>query len=126
MERVSSQFLSLCHRQAAVAPHELISSFCLSRFDTRAGKISPAPRVAGRVAPSGDRHADASLDAVHGNVGLEMLDVGVFEKQAAAQAFICKVHSLCVHGDEPTAVELARTVREGLEKAGVNLVPLTE
>jgi 5-oxoprolinase (ATP-hydrolysing) subunit A len=38
----------------------------------------------------------------------------------------CKVHSLCVHGDEPTAVELARTVREGLEKAGVKLVPLTE
>src|SRR3981189_303566 len=38
----------------------------------------------------------------------------------------CKVHSLCVHGDEPTAVELARTVREGLEKAGVRLVPLTE
>ncbi len=38
----------------------------------------------------------------------------------------CKVHSLCVHGDEPTAVALAKTVREGLEKAGVKLVPLTE
>jgi len=38
----------------------------------------------------------------------------------------CKVHSLCVHGDEPTAVALAKTVREGLEKAGVKLVTLTE
>jgi 5-oxoprolinase (ATP-hydrolysing) subunit A len=38
----------------------------------------------------------------------------------------CKVHSLCVHGDEPTAVALAKSVREGLEKAGVELVPLTE
>lgn len=38
----------------------------------------------------------------------------------------CKVHSLCVHGDEPTAVALAKSVREGLEKAGVKLVPLTE
>jgi len=38
----------------------------------------------------------------------------------------CKVHSLCVHGDEPTGVAVARAVREGLEKAGVKLVPLTE
>ena len=38
----------------------------------------------------------------------------------------CKVHSLCVHGDEATGVVVARAVREGLEKAGVKLVPLTE
>jgi UPF0271 protein len=38
----------------------------------------------------------------------------------------CKVHSLCVHGDEPTGVATARAVREALEKAGVTLVPLTE
>jgi UPF0271 protein len=38
----------------------------------------------------------------------------------------CKVHSLCVHGDEPTGVATARAVREGLEKAGVKLVPLTQ
>ncbi len=38
----------------------------------------------------------------------------------------CKVHSLCVHGDEPTAVALAKQVREGLEKAGVKMVTLPE
>ena len=38
----------------------------------------------------------------------------------------CRVHTLCVHGDEPTGVATARAVREGLEKAGVKLVPLTE
>jgi UPF0271 protein len=38
----------------------------------------------------------------------------------------CKVHTLCVHGDEPTGVATARAVRDGLEKAGVKLVPLTE
>lgn len=38
----------------------------------------------------------------------------------------CKVHTLCVHGDEATGVATARAVREGLEKAGVKLVPLTE
>ncbi len=37
-----------------------------------------------------------------------------------------KLDSLCVHGDEPSAVEAARAVRQGLEAAGVRVVPLTE
>lgn len=37
-----------------------------------------------------------------------------------------RVESVCVHGDEPTAVSVARAVREGLERAGVRVVPLTE
>lgn len=37
-----------------------------------------------------------------------------------------KIDTLCVHGDEPTAVDLARAVRAGLEAAGVEIVPLTE
>ena len=34
--------------------------------------------------------------------------------------------TLCVHGDEPTAIALARSVRSGLEAAGVKIVPITE
>ena len=37
-----------------------------------------------------------------------------------------KVDSLCVHGDEPTAISTARAAREGLEAAGVKVVPLPE
>lgn len=37
-----------------------------------------------------------------------------------------KVHSLCVHGDEPTGVTVARAARQALEKAGVKLVTLPE
>lgn len=37
----------------------------------------------------------------------------------------CRVESLCVHGDEPTAILTARAAREGLEAAGVEVVPLT-
>jgi UPF0271 protein len=37
-----------------------------------------------------------------------------------------RVDSLCVHGDEPTAVAVARAARESLEAAGVKVVPLTE
>jgi UPF0271 protein len=38
----------------------------------------------------------------------------------------CKVDTLCVHGDEPTAIALAAQVRQGLEAAGVQIVPLTQ
>jgi len=37
-----------------------------------------------------------------------------------------RVHSICVHGDGPTAVELATAVRRGLEQAGVAVVPLPD
>jgi len=37
-----------------------------------------------------------------------------------------RVDSLCVHGDEPTALALSAAVRAGLEAAGVQIVPLTE
>ncbi len=38
----------------------------------------------------------------------------------------CQVDSICVHGDGPTAVSVARAVREGLETAGIRIVPLPE
>ncbi|HEY5597635.1 MAG TPA: 5-oxoprolinase subunit PxpA [Kiloniellales bacterium] len=37
-----------------------------------------------------------------------------------------RIDTICVHGDEPTAVDVARAVREGLEAAGVAVVPLPE
>ncbi len=40
--------------------------------------------------------------------------------------FKVEVDTLCVHGDEPTAVPVAGTVRQALEEAGVEVVPLTE
>lgn len=35
-----------------------------------------------------------------------------------------EVHSICVHGDGPTAVEVATAVRKGLDGAGVSVLPL--
>ena len=37
-----------------------------------------------------------------------------------------KLDSLCLHGDEPSAVVAARAVRQGLEAAGVRCVTLPE
>ena len=36
------------------------------------------------------------------------------------------VHTLCVHGDEATGVAVARGIRQGLEAAGIKIVPLPE
>jgi UPF0271 protein len=36
------------------------------------------------------------------------------------------VHTLCVHGDEATGVAVARAIRQGLEDAGISVVPLPE
>ena len=36
------------------------------------------------------------------------------------------VETLCVHGDEPTAVTVARHVRQGLEAAGCRIVTIPE
>ena len=38
----------------------------------------------------------------------------------------CQVDSICVHGDGPTAVAVSKAVREGLESAGIKVVPLPE
>ena len=38
----------------------------------------------------------------------------------------CDVHTLCVHGDEPTALEVARAARAALEREGARIVTLPE
>jgi UPF0271 protein len=38
----------------------------------------------------------------------------------------CPIDSICVHGDEPTAVAVAKAVREGLEAAQVRIVKLPD
>ena len=37
-----------------------------------------------------------------------------------------RIDTICVHGDEPSAVAVASAVRRGLEAAGIAVVPLTE
>src|SRR5260370_743405 len=38
----------------------------------------------------------------------------------------CQVDSICVQGDGPTAVTVSKAVREGLEAAGIRIVPLPD
>jgi UPF0271 protein len=37
-----------------------------------------------------------------------------------------RLDTLCLHGDEPSAVIAARAVRQGLEAAGIDIVTLPE
>ncbi|MGD1878781.1 MAG: LamB/YcsF family protein [Kiloniellaceae bacterium] len=37
-----------------------------------------------------------------------------------------EIHTFCIHGDEPTAVPVARKVREDLDRAGISVVSLPQ
>ena len=56
--------------------------------------------------------------------------IAMVEEQAVTsrhgKKFSCRIDSICVHGDEPTSVNVARAVREGLEQAGIEVVPLPQ
>lgn len=47
-------------------------------------------------------------------------------RSRTGRAVPVEVHTLCVHGDEPTAIAVARTVRTALERAGVRLASLPD
>ncbi len=56
---------------------------------------------------------------------IEMVTQGTVTSRGGRK-LSCNVDTLCVHGDEPTAIAVGRWVREGLERSGVRLVPLPE
>ncbi|MCF6198090.1 MAG: 5-oxoprolinase subunit PxpA [Hyphomicrobiaceae bacterium] len=51
---------------------------------------------------------------------LRLLETGVVSTAHGAELQM-KPHSICVHGDHPTAVQMAQTIRDRLEKAGVKI-----
>ena len=69
-------------------------------------------------------------EAAHWCEGREMRAVGeVLDQEIVSRngkKMPTKIDSLCVHGDEPTAIAVAKATRAGLEAAGVKVVPLTE
>jgi 5-oxoprolinase (ATP-hydrolysing) subunit A len=56
--------------------------------------------------------------------------VQMVEEQAvtsiAGKKIPVSFETICVHGDNPSAVEMARSVRRALEQAGISLRPMTE
>ena len=46
----------------------------------------------------------------------------------AADGTVISLHpqSICLHGDSPTAVQMAQTLRTRLEEAGIRIAPLSE
>ena len=56
--------------------------------------------------------------------------LGIFEtgkvKTVEGTIIDLPAHSICVHGDGPTAIDMARHVRKGMEEAGYQLVTLPE
>jgi len=74
------------------------------------------------------RKIDGSV--IHDPAAARARAVAMVEEQAVTsrhgKRIPCRIDSICVHGDEPTAVTVARAVREGLEQAGIEVVPLPQ
>jgi UPF0271 protein len=54
---------------------------------------------------------------------LRMIEEGALVS-VSGKRIPARIDSICVHGDEPTAVAVARAVRAGLERAGYAVTPL--
>jgi UPF0271 protein len=91
-----------------------VEGFCDRQYDDDGNLTSR--KIAGSVLKDPEAASRQVIDMV----------VNKFITSRNGKKIPCKVHSLCVHGDEPTGVAVARSVRAALEKAGVKLVPLTE
>ncbi|HCL79819.1 MAG TPA: LamB/YcsF family protein, partial [Synergistaceae bacterium] len=50
---------------------------------------------------------------------------GVVESAEGKEIHL-KVHSICMHGDNPAAVEMARSIRKTLEENGVMIATMRE
>ena len=85
------------------------------RAFTAQGTLVPRAQ-AGSVIPRRRRRCRAQRQDGHGRKV-----TAITGEEVAFQA-----DSLCLHGDTPGAVEMARAVREGLEAAGVKIVPMRE
>ncbi len=54
---------------------------------------------------------------------LQMLEAGAIISETGKH-IPCRIDTICLHGDTPDAVNMARGIRQHLEQAGVTLVPL--
>jgi len=55
---------------------------------------------------------------------LRMLEDGAI-RATSGKRIPVRIDSICVHGDNPAAVEMARSLRTGLESAGVRVAPFS-
>ena len=84
------------------------------RAYTPEGTLVPRSRP-GAVISDPDQVAQRALDMANGSV--TAVDGTVIDLD---------VQTLCVHGDNPTAVNLVKTIKQTLEAAGMRVVPMAE
>ena len=108
---IASQLITAGEELGLTVAHEVFAD----RTYTDAGELTP------RSQPNAMVHdAQEAVDRVlHMIRNQEVIST-------SGKAIPCKVHSICVHGDEPTAVEVASSVRDAILGAGIELVTLPE
>lgn len=79
----------------------------------------------GRLAPRNHPRAVISDPNIAVKRALKIIDDGLVEAIDGSLIEI-KAHTLCIHGDSPNAVELAKIVNKKLKEAGIEIRPMAE
>jgi UPF0271 protein len=76
---------------------------------------------------SSREHADAMITDPDRAVRqvMSFIEAGALVSRSG-KTWPARIHTLCVHGDEPSGVAVGSAVREALEKSGIRVVPLPE
>ena len=82
-------------------------------------------RGAGTLVPRGMEGAFVRDEEAAARRVIRMVREGVVEAVDGSEVTL-RPQSICLHGDSPTAVRMARTLRARLVEAGIEIVPLRE
>ncbi|RLG84805.1 MAG: LamB/YcsF family protein [Thermoprotei archaeon] len=77
----------------------------------------------GRLVPRGSPGAVITDPREAAERALRMVSEGRI-KAVDGREIEIKVHTICIHGDSPNAVEMARAIRRRLEEAGITVAPM--
>ncbi|THF85448.1 LamB/YcsF family protein [Deinococcus sp. KSM4-11] len=80
----------------------------------RDGRLAPRALAGSSIHDPHEAARRAVMLVTEGRI--EAIDGGYFE---------CRTDTLCIHGDNPNAVEIARAVRAALEASGVTIAPFS-
>lgn len=91
----------------------------------REGFVDRAYEASGALSPRGAPGAVIRDPEIAAEQAVRLACEGVVVARTGERVAL-EVDSLCIHGDEPGAASLARSVRRALESAGIEIVPLPQ
>ena len=117
--RFSKDLIMVCLAGSAMVETAEKAGLCVAREGFADRTYNPDATLRSRKLP-GALIGDPKKAAKQ---AVKMVHDGVVVAHTGEEIPLC-VDTICVHGDTPTAVEIARTIRQELKAAGIKVVPM--